>query len=255
MVCGGGPLLIRSWMAQVAQLRRKYGIEVVWITSGAIASAVDRTAFELPEGSQKTLVEKQALSAMGQPMVMDLYNIALGAQGRLGAQILLTYGDLADFERRSHFKATLEKLLEWGAVPILNENDAIATEEIRFGDNDQLSARVAKVAQADRLVILTDVEGLYDSDPKKNPDAKKIEHLMTVPEDLFQGLEKSAGSQRGTGGMYTKLVAAREALQEQIPTQLVRGDLNSVLLRLAEGDCAGTWIGPLKAKRRSRARS
>jgi glutamate 5-kinase len=182
MVCGGGPLLLRAWMAQVAQLKRKHGIEVIWVTSGAIASAVDRTAFNKPVSrSFWELSEKQALSAIGQPIIMDLYNIALAANGLLGAQILLTYDDLAHDERRRNFENTLEKLLEWGVTPVLNENDAVATQEIKFGDNDSLSAKVACVTGADRLVILTDVAGLYDSDPKRNPGARRIERLVGVP--------------------------------------------------------------------------
>jgi glutamate 5-kinase len=138
VICSGGPLLIRAWMQQVATLQRKHGIEVIWVTSGAIASAVDRTGFKKRD---RLLCEKQALSAIGQPIVMDLYNLALQANGLLGAQILLTYGDLADADRRENFKSTVEQLLRWGIVPVLNENDAIASEEIKFGDNDSLSAK------------------------------------------------------------------------------------------------------------------
>src|SRR5262245_19496006 len=139
MVCSGGPLLLRAWMQQVAMLRRRYGIEVIWVTSGAIASAVDRAdlfegsrrpslrkqsnAYRLPrEGRKRTLAEKQALSAIGQPIVMDLYLLSLHAAGQLGAQILLTYDDLADRDRRTNFKNTLEQLLKWQVTPILNEN-------------------------------------------------------------------------------------------------------------------------------------
>ena len=179
MVCSGGPLLLRSWMQQVAQLRKKHRIEIIWVTSGAIASAVDRTDYQK---MNRTLPEKQALSAIGQPLVMDLYNIALQTSGLLGAQILLTYDDLANASRRKNFENTVETLLKWGVVPILNENDAVATEEIKFGDNDSLSARVAKVAGADRLLILTDVNGLYDSDPRKNPNARLIERVRQVSE-------------------------------------------------------------------------
>lgn len=245
MVCGGGPLLLRAWMQQVALLRRQHGIEVIWVTSGAIASAVDRTAFRKPGGSgQRTLAEKQALSAIGQPIVMDLYNIALGAAGLLGAQILLTYDDLANAGRRRNFQGTLEKLMEWGMTPILNENDAIATEEIKFGDNDSLSAKVAHYAGAERLVILTDVPGLYDSDPKKNPGALRIEALEGVPPKLLAGMERSAGSSRGTGGMYSKLKAASEASRHGIETWLVQGDVPGVLAQVAAGEPVGTRVFP-----------
>jgi len=169
MICSGGPMLIRAWMAQVAELRRSEKTEVIWVSSGAIASAVDRTQFHK---RKRTLSEKQALSAIGQPLVMDLYNMALQTQGLLGAQVLLTYRDLAALPQKKNLENTMEQLLTWGVTPILNENDAVATEEIRFGDNDSLSARIAKTMRADRLIILTDVEGLYDSDPRKNKKAK-----------------------------------------------------------------------------------
>src|SRR5688500_3323811 len=113
IVCAGGPLLVRAWMQQIAWLRHEHGVEVIWVTSGAIASAVERTKFA-QKAATRSLDEKQALSAIGQPIVMDLYNLALGATGLLGAQILLTYSDLADRDRRKNFQNTLEKLLEWG---------------------------------------------------------------------------------------------------------------------------------------------
>ncbi len=245
IVCSGGPLLIRAWMQQVAQLRRDHEIEVIWVTSGAIASAVDRTQFKKPN---RLLAEKQALSAIGQPIVMDLYNLALHAQGLLGAQILLTYDDLADKNRRGCFKNTIEQLLEWGVTPILNENDAVATEEIRFGDNDSLSAKVAHCIHADRLLILTDVEGLYDVDPRKHADAQLIRKISDVSPHFLAKMAPEAGTTRGTGGMYSKLKAANEASAQGIDTWLAKGDLPSVLLHVAEDKQVGTWIEAQKGK-------
>ncbi len=244
MVCGGGPLLIRAWMGQVAELRKKYGIEVVWVTSGAIASAADLIDF--PRGKSRTLAEKQALSAMGQPIVMDLYNLALGMFGLKGAQILLTSDDLTHRDRRLNFQNTLEQLLSWGVVPVLNENDAVATQEIQFGDNDWLSALVAQSCGAERLVILTDVEGFYDSDPRKNPEAKLIHQLSSVSKKQLAAVEPVGGSHRGTGGMYSKLKAAQFAQQKGINTWLCKGDLPHVLLKVAEGSQVGTCIGEAK---------
>lgn len=240
IVCDGGPLLLRSWMQQVSRLRLDHGIEVVWVTSGAIASAIDRTRFKK---DKRELADKQALSAIGQPMVMDLYNLSLQAVGLLGAQVLLTYDDLADRKRRGNFRATIERLLEWGAVPILNENDAVANEEIKFGDNDSLSARVSKVIEADRLVILTDVDGLYDADPRANPGARLVPSLPGVTKKLLSATQPAAGSKRGTGGMYSKLLAAQLASKEGIATYLVKGDLPGVLEGLAQGRPLGTRIG------------
>lgn len=249
--------MVRAWMQQVAQLRRKFGIEVIWVTSGAIASAVDRTEFRK---RNRKLSEKQALSAIGQPLIMDLYNIALQTSGLLGAQILLTYSDLADPGRCENFHNTLEELLGWGVVPVLNENDAVATEEIKFGDNDSLSAKVARVAQADRLIILTDVAGLYDSDPHSNPKAKLIPRLKSVSPKLLRALEGSSKkpvkkNSRGTGGMYSKIRAAAEASKSGTETWLVRGDVASVLLQAAQDESIGTVIEARQKSRKKKRRA
>jgi glutamate 5-kinase len=226
-------------MNQVSLLKRQHRVEVIWVTSGAIASAVDRTGFKK---RNRLLSEKQALSAIGQPLIMDLYNLALQASGRLGAQLLLTYGDFTDKVRLANFKQSIEKLLQWDVVPILNENDVVATDEIKFGDNDALSAQVAHYTGADRLVILTDVEGLYDSDPRKNPSSVLIKRLKKVTSKLLLETVPSAGTARGTGGMYSKLKAAKYASERSIETVLVKGDLPQVLLRIAEGESVGTVI-------------
>ncbi|MBI3543334.1 MAG: glutamate 5-kinase [Deltaproteobacteria bacterium] len=246
MVCSGGPLLARAWMQQLGALKREHGVEVIWVTSGAIASATERTHF-LPKG-KRTLSEKQALSAIGQPLVMDLYNLALQTTGMLGAQVLLTYDDLSNRERRSNFANTLEQLLKWDVTPILNENDAVATEEIKFGDNDSLSAKIAAVMKAERLIILTDVEGLYDSDPRRNPSAELVHSLARVTPKLLAQTGSHSGSSRGTGGMYSKLKAAREAGLKGIETWLVKGDLPHVLTRVADDEIVGTRIRVTRAR-------
>ena len=243
MVCGGGPLLIRAWMNQVSELRKKHGIDVIWVTSGAIASAVERTGFSLAKGKKRTLPEKQALSALGQPMVMDLYLLALNAAGLQGAQVLLTASDIDHSGRRKNLQNTLKTLISWDAVPVLNENDAVATEEIQFGDNDSLSAKIAHMMKAERLVLLTDVDGLFDSDPKTNPNAKLISYRQTVTASDLAKVGKNAGSSRGTGGMYSKLLAAQFASRSHITTHLLRGDHHQGLSVLAEGKLIGTQIG------------
>ena len=240
MVCSGGPLLVRAWMAQVAQLKKHQNIEIIWVTSGAIASAAERTNFN---NKKRRLPEKQALSAIGQPMVMDLYNLAINATGLLGAQVLLTAGDMKDSVRRKNLQNTLEKLLEWKAVPVLNENDAVATEEIRFGDNDSLSAQIARMMKAERLVLLTDVDGLYDADPKTDPGARLIPYRKNVLKADLTRAGRATASARGTGGMYSKLLAAKSAAANGIVTHLVRGDYPLNLILLAEGRAIGTQIG------------
>jgi glutamate 5-kinase len=251
IISSGGPMLIRAWMQQVAHLRKRRQIEVVWVTSGAISTAVDFLG-EAPK-KKRSIAEKQALAAIGQPLVLDLYTMGLRAQGLGAAQVLLTYEDLSDSTRRENFQNTIEQLLKWKITPVLNENDAVATQEIRFGDNDLLSARVARVIRADRLIILTDVEGLFDSDPRKNPAARLVPELTGVAPSAIRRLQKEskgqAGTSHGTGGMLSKLMAAKFASDQGVRTHLVRGDEQNVLLGLAAGHRIGTVVNPRKKRR------
>lgn len=250
MICSGGPLLLRSWMTQVAHLRRNYNIEILWVTSGAIAAAVERANLQTnlsttlaKSKKHRKLSEKQALSAIGQPLIMDLYNLSLNAAGLLGAQVLLTAGDMHDPTRRKNLLSTLNKLLEWKVVPIINENDAVATEEIQFGDNDSLSSQIAKMVKAEKLILLTDVDGLYSEDPRKNPSAHLIRYRPQITETDVKLAGKGQDTSHGTGGMYSKLLAARTAGKSKIVTHLLRGDIPHNLISLAEGVQLGTQIG------------
>lgn len=240
MVIEGGPLLMRTWMQQVAQLRKKHGVEVIWVSSGAIAWAADRTDFN---HSKRTLPQKQALSAIGQPLIMDQYNLALQSTGMLGAQVLLTAGDMKDRVRRRNLQNTLHELLQWKTIPILNENDAVATEEIQFGDNDSLASQVAVMMKAERLVLMTDVEGLFDSDPNSNPNARLIHYCPKIGPNERKMADKKAISKVGRGGMYSKLVAAEFATKNKIVTHFVRGDVPHNLIHIASGRAIGTQIG------------
>lgn len=234
----GGPILLKSLMQQVAELKQKFQVDIIWVTSGAIASARTRT-----HKHWKKLPEKQALSAIGQPMVMDSYNLALNAVGLVGAQVLLTYDDMTRPKHRQNLKNTLATLLKWKVVPILNENDAVATDEIQFGDNDLLSAKVADLMGAQRLIILTNVDGLYDSPPDKNPKAQLISHLPKVSKTLLASMDSKSKSSVGRGGMYSKMRAAALAQSKSIPTWILRGDLPKNLLKIAAGETIGTYVG------------
>lgn len=240
MVCEGGPLLMRAWMQQVAELRKKHHIEVIWVTSGAIAWAVQHTDFR---SAKRTLPQKQALSAIGQPLVMDQYNLALQSARLLGSQVLLTAGDMQDRVRRRNLQNTLNELLRWKALPILNENDAVATEEIKFGDNDSLASQVAVMMKAERLVLMTDVDGLFDDDPKANPDANLITYTKKIGTSELRMAHRKSKSAQGTGGMYSKLLAADRAQKNGIVTHLVRGDWPRNLLEIANGRSIGTQVG------------
>jgi len=240
MVCDGGALLIRAWMQQVRQLREKHKIQIIWVTSGAIAWAAERTQFN---GKNRTLAQKQALSAIGQPLIMDQYNLALQTTGLLGSQVLLSADDMAHKMRRLNLLNTLNELLKWGVIPILNENDAVATAEIQFGDNDTLASRVAIHMGAEKLVLLTDVEGFFTANPATHPNAEMITHRSKISAQDLKMTRGRSTSSVGTGGMYSKLLAARAAHQRGIVTHLVKGDRANNLLDIAAGRPLGTQIG------------
>jgi glutamate 5-kinase len=240
MVCGGGPLLMRTWMHQVSTLHKKHGVEVIWVTSGAIAWAVERTDFKAPK---RTLPQKQALSAIGQPLIMDQYNLALHANGLMGAQVLLTASDMKDRARGRNLKNSLTELLKWKMIPILNENDAVSTEEIQFGDNDSLASQVAVMMKAERLVLMTDVDGLFNKDPNTFPDAMLIPYCKSIGAKERKLADPKAVSSVGRGGMYSKLLAADRAARKGIVTHFVRGDLANNLLAIALGQPVGTQVG------------
>ena len=208
-------------------------MDVIWVTSGAIATAKRSKVKGLKKKRGLLLAEKQALSALGQPMIMETYKKALAKRGRLGSQVLLTAEDLSNRSRRTNLVQTLSTLLEWRILPILNENDAVSTEEIQFGDNDRLSALVAVHMAADRLILLTDVEGLYDSDPKKNPRAKKVAELKSISSKLVSSLSPVSVSGVGTGGMLSKILAARTSTRQGITTHLIKGNHPDALLKVA----------------------
>jgi glutamate 5-kinase len=237
LITDGGPLLIRALIQEVSALVKNQNLRIVWVTSGAIASARQRLQFQW-----HTLPEKQALSALGQPMLMELYNLALQSQGLMGAQVLLSYSDFRRSESRLNLCNTINKLLEWEVVPLLNENDVVATDEIQFGDNDQLSAMVACELKADRLVILTNVEGLYDRHPSE-AGAQLISYLPKVNSAVIKKTVSTKKSDAGRGGMSSKLLAAQRAWKDGIPTTIVQGSQDRVITRLWRGEELGTAIG------------
>lgn len=212
------------------------GREVVLVTSAAIAAGVGRLGLtERPPG----LAEKQALAAIGQGVLMQTYEKLFAEYGVTVAQILLTRQDLEDPLRRENAAATLARLLEWRVVPIVNENDTVANEEIRVGDNDTLSARVAALVQADLLVLLSDVDGLYPADPRTHPDLAPLAVVEELTAAIWQAAG-GAGSQNGTGGMRTKLAAAAICLEHGIPMIIASGQRRAVLAEIAAGRVPGT---------------
>ena len=174
---------------------------------------------------------------------MYTYDKQFSEYGHVTAQVLLTRDVVEDDRRKSNVVNTLCRLLEYGAVPIINENDTVATEEIEFGDNDTLSALVAELVGADALVLLTDIDGLYDADPHQNPDAHPIPEVRIIDQNLLK-LAGGAGSNRGTGGMVTKLHAAEIAMAAGIPAVIMNGARPSRLYDLMEGQALGTLFVP-----------
>lgn len=212
------------------------GYEVVVVSSGAIAAGMEKMGLtEKP----KEIVLKQAAAAAGQSSLMRAYERSFSRHNKKVAQILLTRGVVSFRPTYLNSRNTLNALLSYGIIPIVNENDTVATDEIKFGDNDQLAAVVAGLIDADRLVILSDVEGLYSADPKKDHSAKVISYVREVTPDL-ESIAGGAGSRVGTGGMYSKLLAARKATSFGICVNIISGKKKGLLLSLLSGQQHGT---------------
>ena len=224
----------------IAALRGR-GREVVVVSSGAVA--LGRGRLKLTRNAR--LDEKQAAAAVGQSLLMQAWEAALGSQSLTPAQILLTRDDTERRRRWLNGRATLEALLKLGAVPVVNENDTVATEEIRYGDNDRLAARTAQLVRADLLILLSDVDGLYTADPRSDPNAAHIPVIDTLtPEILAMAGGANATANVGTGGMATKLEAARIARSAGCATLIVSGLQPHPLKALAEGARATLITAP-----------
>ncbi len=216
------------------------GHQVLLVTSGAIAAGFRRLGYaERP----KLVHEKQAAASVGQALLMQAYQEALGAGGIAAAQILLTRPDFSNRIRARNATRTIEELLKQRAIPIINENDTVAVDEIKFGENDSLSALVANLVKADGLYILTDMDGLYTGDPRKMPDADRIERVEALTEELYR-MAGGAGSSVGTGGMRSKLDAARIAMRGGVPLFVGRVSEPGDLQAAASGRGKGTYFAP-----------
>jgi len=225
----------------VYQLKKR-GIQVVLVSSGAIACGKFKININKPLLS---LSEKQALASLGQSLLMQIYEEIFSKYKLTTAQILLTAEDLAHRNRYLNAIKTLNILLKWGVVPIINENDTVSTEEINFGDNDILSALVAGAIEADLLIILSDVEALFTEDPKENPSAQRIKEVFEVNEEIFKIASKKPGK-LGRGGMYSKVLAAKMVTSMGIPMMLLPGKLPGVIDKLWNNEDIGTFFHPKK---------
>mgnify|MGYP003444134108 FL=1 len=240
---GVDAVAIGNWCRQLAALARE-GRELVMVSSGAIAEGMKRLGWA---SRPHELPELQAAAAVGQMGLAQIYESQLAQQGLTSAQVLLTHADLADRERYLNARSTLLTLLALRVLPVINENDTVVNEEIKFGDNDTLGALVANLVEADVLVILTDQRGLYSADPRKDPSARLIEQARAGDEAL-ERLAGGAGSSLGRGGMLTKVLAAKRAAGSGASTVIAWGREPDVLLRLAAGEAIGTTLRATTAK-------
>ena len=238
---------IEEWSRQIAALVRD-GREVIMVSSGAIAEGMKRLGWAT---RPKEIHELQAAAAVGQMGLAQMYETRLRAHGLPSAQVLLTHADLADRERYLNARSTLLTLLRLKVVPVINENDTVVTDEIKFGDNDTLGALVANLVEADLLIILTDQRGLYTADPRRNPDARFV-HEARAGDPALEAMAGGAGSSIGKGGMITKILAAKRAAGSGASTVIAWGREPDVLLRLSRGEPIGTLLVAQTPKNQAR---
>ena len=238
-----------AWARQIAALRAE-GREVALVSSGAIAAGMQRLGWTKRPTEMSKL---QAAAAVGQMGLVEAYEKAFSRHGLHTAQILLTHEDLADRSRYLNARSTLTTLLALGVVPIINENDTVVTDEIKFGDNDTLGALVANLIEAEALIILTDQRGLYTADPRKDPSAAFV-HVARAGDPRLEAMAGGAGSRVGTGGMITKILAAKRAAGSGASTVIAWGREPDVLLRLARGEAIGTLLVAQTQKKQARKR-
>ncbi len=249
---GASGALKQAWLeaiaSDVAELRRQ-GRDVILISSGAIA--LGRGALGLPKGALK-LEEAQAAASVGQITLAHAYQAVFAGQGLTAAQILVTPGDTEERRRYLNARNTIETLFKLGAIPVVNENDTVATAEIRYGDNDRLAARVASMVTADCLVLLSDIDGLYTAPPAQNPDAKRLD-VVTAITPQIEAMAGDVGSELSRGGMVTKLAAAKIAVSAGTNMVIASGKVMHPLRALDEG-APCTWFlasaSPVTARKR-----
>jgi glutamate 5-kinase len=240
---------IAGWAEQIAKIKAM-GRELILVSSGAIAEGMQRLGWKK---RPQALYELQAAAAVGQMGLVQAYESCFRSYGLHTAQVLLTHEDMASRQRYLNARSTLRALLTLDVIPIINENDTVVTDEIRFGDNDTLSALVANLIEADALVILTDQAGLYSADPRKNPNAVQVPEI-SADDPRLDEMAGGAGTHVGSGGMLTKVLAARRAAKGGAHTVIADGREPEILLRLIAGETIGTRLiakkAPLQARKK-----
>ncbi len=238
---------IGEWCRQLSALVRD-GREVIMVSSGAIAEGMKRLGWTT---RPQELHELQAAAAVGQMGLAQMYETKLRENGLGSAQVLLTHADLADRERYLNARSTLLTLLTHGVLPVINENDTVVNDEIKFGDNDTLGALVANLVEADALIILTDQKGLYTADPRRDPSATFV-HEARAGDSALEEMAGGAGSSIGKGGMITKILAAKRAAGSGASTVIAWGRESDALLRLTQGEAIGTLLVAQTQKQQAR---
>ncbi len=238
---------IGEWCRQMSALVRE-GREVIMVSSGAIAEGMKRLGWTTRPSQ---IHELQAAAAVGQMGLAQMYETKLRENGLGSAQVLLTHADLADRERYLNARSTLLTLLKLGVLPVINENDTVVNDEIKFGDNDTLGALVANLVEADALVILTDQKGLYSADPRKDPTAQFVA-VAQAGDPQLEAMAGGAGSSLGRGGMITKILAAKRAAGSGASTVIAWGREPDALLRLSRGESIGTLLVAPTQKQKAR---
>lgn len=228
---------LARWAEQIAELKHRRK-QVVLVSSGAVAEGMQRLGWKKRPNA---LHELQAAAAVGQMGLVEAYESCFRRHGLHTAQVLLTHEDLSDRKRYLNARSTLRTLLELDVIPVINENDTVATDEIRFGDNDTLAALVTNLIEADALVILTDQPGLYTRDPRRHPDAGFV-HQGTAGDPALEKMAGGVGSHIGSGGMLTKILAAKRAARSGAATIIASGREPNVLVRLVQGEAIGTQL-------------
>ena len=216
---------------------RNRGIDVCLVSSGAIAIGKDAMSLDK---RPTDISKKQACAAVGQAKLMMTYQKLFGEYNQIAGQVLMTKNTMVNETARNNAKNTFEELFRMGVIPVVNENDTVSTYEMQFGDNDTLSALVASLVNADLLILLSDIDGLYTDDPHKNPDAKMLTDVYTIDEGILDMAKGSTGSNVGTGGMATKLIAAKIATYSGADMIITNGANISVVEEIIEGNSVGT---------------
>lgn len=238
---------MQAWVGQMVALREA-GVELVLVSSGAVAAGMSRLGWS---ARPKAMHELQAAAAIGQMGLVQAWESSFARHGLHTAQILLTHDDLSDRKRYLNARSTLRTLVSLGVVPVINENDTVVTDEIRFGDNDTLAALVANLVEADLLVILTDRDGMFDADPRTNPSARLISEAR-ADDPALDAVAGGVGGALGRGGMQTKLRAARLAARSGAHTVIIGGRIEQVLARLRAGENIGTVLAPERSRHAAR---